>query len=256
MLRVRVIPCLLLSGTGLVKTVKFKSPKYVGDPVNIVRIFNELEVDELVLQDICTTQCGSSIQFDLLENIAKECFMPFAYGGGIATIEDAHRLFELGAEKIIVNSAADKNPELIQQLANRFGSQAIVASIDVKKDIWGRYRVHHVSGTQKTNNAPPEWAKCMEEHGAGEILLTSIDRDGTFTGYDTALIRTVTNAVGVPVIASGGASCLNDFVEAIVKGGASALGVGSMVVYQGSERAVLTNFPKRELLNTLFEGQH
>ena len=253
MLRIRVIPCLLLSGAGLVKTVKFRSPKYVGDPVNIVRIFNELEVDELVLQDLDATPKGGGINFNLLEDIASECFMPFTYGGGVSSLEDAKRLFGLGAEKIIVNTHAFSRPEFVGRLAERFGSQAVVASVDVKRNMWGRYRVYSRGGREKTEYSPVQWAKRMEELGAGEILLSSIDRDGTFSGYDIELIRLVSEALSIPVIASGGASCLDDFHRAIHEGGASALGIGSMAVFQGPGLGVLTNFPKRDALNALVE---
>lgn len=253
MLRIRVIPCLLLSGGGLVKTVKFRTPRYVGDPVNIVRIFNELEVDELVLQDIDATPKGQGINFELLEDIASECFMPFTYGGGISSVEEAKRLFGLGAEKIIVNTHAFSDPRLVSSLAERFGSQAVVASVDVKKDLWGRYHVYSQGGRVKTAYSPVPWARRLEEFGVGEVLLSSIDRDGTFGGYDIKLIRQVSDALSIPVIASGGASCLDDLRQAVCEGGASALGVGSMVVFQGPGRGVLTNFPKRDARNSLVE---
>ncbi len=255
MLRIRVMPCLLLSGRGLVKTVRFRSPSYVGDPVNTVRIFNELEVDELVLLDIGATPEGREIQYGLLEEIAGECFMPFAYGGGVGSVEDAGRLFEVGAEKVVVNSTALENPDLITGLAKRFGSQAVVVSIDVKKDFFGRYRVFGCGGRSKSGHSPELWARRMEECGAGEILLTAIDREGTFGGYDTTLIRMVSDVLEIPVIANGGASCVEDFKKAVHEGGASALAAGSMVVYQGAGKGVLTNFPARKELNALVENE-
>lgn len=254
MLRIRVIPCLLLKGRGLVKTVRFRSPSYVGDPINIVRIFNELEVDELVFLDIEATPGSREIQARLLQEIASECFMPFTYGGGIRTVEDAQRVFELGAEKVVINSWLFEDPDLVGRIARIYGSQAVVAAVDAGRDIFGRYRVFSRSGRRRHPFEPVAWARRMEEAGAGEILLTAIHREGTFSGYDIPLIRAVSEAVTIPVIANGGASRVEDFRTAVVEGGASAVATGSMVVYQGPNRAVLTNFPERETLVRVFEG--
>lgn len=253
MLRTRVMPCLLLKGTGLVKTVRFKKPDYVGAPVNIIRIFNELEVDELVLLDIGVTPSNSAIQLDVIEAVANECFMPLTYGGGIRSLDDVSRIFSLGVEKCVINTQSFEDPTLIGKVAARFGSQSIVAAIDVKMTMFGAYRVCSRSGTVKHKQDPVTWAKQMEGDGAGEILLTAIDREGTFGGYDLDLIRAVADAVSIPVIANGGASSVDDFRQAVFVGKASAVAAGSMVVYQGKNRAVLTNFPTRKELKQALE---
>jgi len=252
-LRVRVMPCLLLKGWGLVKTVRFKAPNYVGDPINTVRIFNELEVDELILLDIDATPKERPIQFKLLEEIASECFMPITYGGGIRSLEDMQTIFNLGVEKVSLNSGALNDLTLISRAAERFGSQSIVVSIDARKDFFGKYRIFSRGGRQKHTFTPADWARRVEAAGAGEILLTSMDRDGTFGGYDLELLRPVTSTVSIPVIANGGAARVEDFRLAVRQGGASALGAGSMVVYQGPNKAVLTNFPPRERLSQALE---
>lgn len=248
MLKTRVIPCLLLKNQGLIKTVKFKQPKYVGDPINAVRIFNDKEVDELIFLDITATLENRKPPLDLISQIASECFMPFCYGGGISSVEDIAELFKLGVEKVSINSQAVLNPLLIRRAADLFGSQSIVVSIDVKKNLFGKYRVFIQGGRKPTNLEPVNFAVQMEEAGAGEIFLNSIDRDGTMQGYDLELIRRVSESVRIPVIACGGAGKLDDFADAIKKGGASAVSAGSFFVFQGSHRAVLITYPPmREL---------
>lgn len=249
MLRTRVIPCLLLRNSGLVKTIKFKNPSYVGDPINTVRIYNEKEVDELIFLDITATPERKEPQFKLVSEIAVECFMPFAYGGGIRCLEDIRRVFSLGAEKITLNSYPIEDPDFIRQAVDQFGSQSIVVSIDVRKRFWGKYEVYTNGGRRATGLDPVQYAQRVERLGAGEILLTSIDRDGTFEGYDIELVKQVTSKVKIPVIVCGGAGKIEDFGEAVKKGGASAVAAGSMVVYQGKHRAVLINFPSREELD-------
>lgn len=255
MLKTRVMPCLLLRNAGLVKTVRFADPVYVGDPINTVRIYNEKEVDELIFLDIMATPNGKPPQFAMVAEIATECFMPFAYGGGVRTAEDAKQLFSAGAEKVAVNSAAFDRPELVTEIATRFGNQSVIASIDVKKKLLGRYEVFTNGGKRATGQDPVAYAVRMQELGAGEILLTSIDRDGVMKGYDVELIRTVARAVDVPVIACGGAGRIEDFAEA-VNAGASAVAAGSMVVYQGPHRAVLTNFPTKAELSRVLDLRH
>jgi cyclase len=242
------MPCLLLKGWGLVKTVKFQNPTYVGDPINTVRIYNEKEVDELIFLDITATPRQAEPPYQVIEEIAAECFMPFTYGGGVRDLETLRRIFSLGVEKVAINTQAVENPDLIEQAADRFGSQSIVVSIDVKQHLFGRYRVHTHGGRQSTSLEPAAHARAMQERGAGEILLTSIDRDGTFSGYDVELIRQVSQAVSIPVIACGGAGGVADFTKAVREGGASAVAAGSMVVYQGPHRAVLINFPDKAAL--------
>jgi cyclase len=252
MLRVRVMPCLLLRRQGLVKTVKFGQPKYVGDPINTVRIFNEKEVDEIIVLDITATPDGHEPNFSLVSEIAQECFMPISYGGGIRTLEHASKLFSCGVEKIVINTAAFTNPQLIRDITARFGSQSVVGAIDAKRDFLGRY--HPVSGggkiTQKIDVV--SHALALERLGVGEILVTSVDRDGTFEGYDIKLTRSVASAVRVPVVASGGAGTHEHLVAPVREGGASAVAAGSLFVYQGRHRAVLVNFPSPAQLEALF----
>lgn len=243
MMRVRIIPCLLLKDSYLYKTVKFKKPSYIGDPINAVKIFNEKEVDELIFLDISATVEKKAPPYEMIQNIASECFMPLCYGGGVRHIEAMRKIFQLGVEKVAINSAALENPELIQEAAKIFGSQSIVVAIDVKKDLLGRYQVYGQSGTKKFNHDPVAWAKRVEQLGAGEILVNSIDRDGTLSGYDLALIQRVSAAVSIPVIALGGAGNFSDFNSAIREGGASAVSAGSYFVYHGKHRAVLISYP-------------
>lgn len=250
MLKTRVMPCLLLKKRGLVKTIKFQNPNYVGDPINTIRIFNEKEVDELILLDITATTENKDPNFTLISEVASECFMPLTYGGGIRSIEVAKIIFSLGVEKIVINSYAVKNPRFIRELADVFGSQSIIVSIDAKKNWIGKYIVYSDSGKNPTQYSPVELSQQAEQMGAGEILITSIDRDGTFEGYDTVLIKNVSSSVNIPVIACGGAGSVNDFVEAVIHGGTSAVAAGSMVVYQGKNRGVLINFPLREELES------
>jgi cyclase len=248
MLRIRVIPCLLLKNSGLVKTVRFKNPKYVGDPINAVRIFNEKEVDELIFLDTTATAGNRKPNFRLINDIASECFMPFGYGGGIRDLNDIKELFNLGVEKVIINTYAVENPSFVKSAAERFGSQSIVVSIDVKKNLFGKYQVYTYSGKKVTKLDPATFAVQMEEMGAGEIILTSIDRDGTMMGYDIDLIKNVSASVGLPVVASGGAGKIGDFGDAIKLGGASAVAAGSFFVFQKRHRAVLITYPSEEEL--------
>ena len=252
MLRTRVIPCLLLKNLGLVKTIKFKDPTYLGDPINIVKIFNDKEVDELIFLDITATVENKSPPFELLAKIATECFMPLGYGGGIHRVESIERILNLGVEKIVVNSYAVENPPFIKAAAGLAGSQAIVASIDVKKNHLGEYEVYTHSGQMATGLHPVRHAKEMERQGAGELLLTSIDRDGTMQGYDLELIKQVSEAVGIPVVASGGAATVQHLADGVRLGGASAAAAGSMFVFQGPHRAVLISYPTPQELRAAF----
>ncbi len=246
MLIPRVIPCLLLKGTGLVKTEGFKNPKYVGDIVNAVRIFNDKEVDEIIILDITAHQTRK-INFELITQTASEAFMPMCYGGGVRTVDEIKRLLRAGIEKVAINTAAYEDPRLIEAGAKMFGSQSIVAGIDVKKGLLGRYSVASHGATKKQNPDVIEWAKSVERAGAGEILLTSVDRDGTRSGYDLELVSKVAAAVRIPVIACGGAGTVAHFAEAILSG-ASAVAAGSMFVFHGPHRAVLITYPTRDEL--------
>jgi cyclase len=250
MTRTRVIPVLLLRGQGLVKTVKFKTPKYVGDPINAVRIFNEKEVDELVFLDIAATPENREPPFDLLRDIASEAFMPMAYGGGLTNIEQIRRVIGLGFEKVIINSAVYGNLELIRQAASIYGSQAVVCSIDVRKTWIGSYELVSRSARKREPVSLRDHLGAVEKAGAGEILVNAVDRDGTMSGYDLKLIRAVSDAVSIPVIACGGARNIDDFVEAVSVGSASAVAAGSMFVFYGRHRAVLINYPERAQLSS------
>ena len=252
MLKVRVIPTLLLQNESLVKTVRFKKPGYIGDPINTVRIFNELEVDELVFLDITATNEQRTPNYKILHEIANECFMPLSYGGGITSLDQAKTIFSIGFEKIVLNSAVHFDSDLIGQIAEIYGNQAVIISIDVKKNLWGKYEVWSHAGKQNTNKNPVEWAKEVEQLGAGELLLTSIDREGAWTGFDIGLVRKVTDKVSIPVIAHGGAGTIEHICEVVKQGKSSAVALGSMVVYQQKGYGVLVNFPdKQELQNLL-----
>jgi len=244
----RVIPCLLLKGLGLVKTVRFKGPKYVGDPINAVKIFNEKEVDELIFLDIDASVNNRVPNFDLISRIASECFMPLSYGGGLKCFDDIKKILGIGVEKVVLNSSATSNSDLIKNVSEFFGSQSIVVSIDVKKSARGEYKVYTHGGRVNTSLDAVEHAARMAERGAGELFLNSIDRDGTMEGYDIELIKKITNAVNIPVVACGGAGKVSDFADAVHRGGASAVSAGSMFVFYGKSRAVLINFPTREEL--------
>ncbi len=243
MLRARVIPVLLLRDGGLVKTVKFKDPVYLGDPINIIRIFNDKEVDELVLLDIDATLERRGPPFELLRQVTDECFMPLAYGGGVRTIQDVERLVALGIEKVAINTYAVERPSFVREAADSVGSSSVVVAMDVKRSMLGRYEVVTQSGRKSTGLDPVRFAREMEQQGAGELLVTSVDRDGTMQGYDIELMRRISDAVGVPIIALGGASSVAHLAAAIRDGGASAAAAGSMFVFQGRHRAVLINTP-------------
>jgi len=247
MLKHRVIPILLLQNDGLIKTTKFKDPKYVGDPINAIRIFNDKEVDELVFLDILASKEKRGIDFDLIENLASECFMPLCYGGGVKDVDSIRRILKLGVEKVSLNSAAFENPDFVKEAVKLFGSSTIVISIDVKKNLWGTYEVWTNGGTKNTKLNPLEAAKKMEDLGAGEILLNSIDKDGTMLGYDNKLIDHVSRSISLPLIAVGGAGKTSDF-SAAISSGASAVAAGSMFVFHGKHKAVLITYPDRKEL--------
>ena len=253
MKRVRIIPVLLIHKNGLVKSNRFKKYTYVGDPINAVKIFNEKEVDEIVILDIDATAEGRGPDFQRLKEIAGEAFIPRAYGGGITTIEQVKDLFYLGVEKVVFNYAAVHNPSLITAAASLVGSQSVVASIDVKKNIFGKYKVYTRNGNEKTNYEPVAFAKKMQDTGAGEIFFNAIDRDGTYGGFDLELIQQMSQQVSIPLIACGGASSTDDFRLAI-NAGASAAAAGSLFVFQRPHNAVLISYPsQKELKEKIFE---
>jgi len=249
MLRTRIIPAMLLRNESLVKTIRFGKFTYVGDPCNTVRIFNELEVDELLFLDITATREKRSPNLKILAEIADECFMPLCYGGGINSIDQAKSIFDIGFEKVAINSYATERPEFVSELAKHYGNQAVIASIDVQRGFLGKQLVHTCSGRKRTKLNPVAWAKELELRGAGEILLTSIDREGTWDGFDLELIKSITDAVSIPVIAHGGAGSLKHISDAVKLGGASAVALGSMVVFQKKGMGVLVNFPELDKVN-------
>jgi imidazole glycerol-phosphate synthase subunit HisF len=248
MLKTRVIPCLQLINESLVKTVKFGKHGYIGDPINTVRIFNELEVDELCFLDIRATVENRQPNFKILHEIADECFMPLSYGGGVKDADTAIRILSIGFEKIIVNTAAIENPSLISAIAEKSGVQSVIASMDVKKNIWGKYQVFSHDGTKKTNLSPVAWAIRLEELGAGELLVTSMDRDGTWSGFEIEILKEIASSVSIPVIANGGAGSLHHIERVIKEAKISAVALGSMVVYQAQDLGVLVNFPDKTQL--------
>lgn len=246
--RPRLIPCLLLSDGNLVKTRKFKDPIYLGDPMNAVKIFSEKCVDELCVQDIDASKNGVGPNFDLLSEIATEAFMPLSYGGGITTVEQIRKLFHIGFEKVIVNTGWQADPDLLKAAAAQFGSQSVIASIDVKQDVLRRNRCMTCDGTRVVPGSPVELAKHAEALGAGEILLNSIDRDGAMQGYDLKLVKSVADAVTVPLIACGGAGGAKDMADVLQQAGAHAAAAGSMYVFYGPRRAVLIHVPEEKEL--------
>jgi len=251
MLRPRVLPALLLQGGRLVKTVRFRKPRYVGDPINAVRIFNEKEVDELIVIDIDAGRAGVSIPLKLITRIAGECFMPMTYGGGIRTLDQIAEIMAAGVEKVSINRAAVTDRGFVARAAKRFGSQSIVVSIDVRRRLFGQYEICVDGGRRRAGLEPVSLALELESEGAGEILLTSINQEGTMTGYDVDLVRRVASAVSIPVIACGGAGSIDDVIGVVCDAGAAAAAVGSMAVYQGRNRGVLIGFPTRKQLAPL-----
>lgn len=237
---------------GLVKTVRFKEPKYIGDPVNAIRIFNTKEVDELILLDIKATIEHRRPPFELIEQIAGECFMPLAYGGGISNIEDIRTLFSLGVEKVILNTSAITNPNLVASAADLYGNQSIVVAVDVHRSLFGKYEVLTHCGQKLSGLEPVQLAKKMVDLGAGELFINNIDRDGTMKGYDLTLLQKITSQVKVPVIACGGAGNMLHFKEAVDDGGVAAVAAGSLFVFRGRHRAVLINYPESSEIEQLF----
>lgn len=251
MLKNRVIPCLLLKNNGLVKTTKFKDPKYIGDPINAIKIFNEKEVDELMVLDISASKEGKSPNFELIEQFASECFMPLAYGGGVKTFEQAKQLFSSGVEKVCLQSSILETPSLITKLSDAFGSQSIMISIDIKKNLFGNYQLFNSSTGKKIKGDWIETLKTLISFGAGEVLLNAVDKDGTMSGPDFQLIKLASQIMKVPLISVGGISSLDDISDSI-KAGANAVAAGAFFVYQGPHRAVLITYPNyNELSNIL-----
>jgi imidazole glycerol-phosphate synthase subunit HisF len=246
MFRPRIIPVLLLRNQILVKSVGFNNYKYIGDPINAVRIFNDSKADELVFLDITATKENRIIDLDFVKDVGEEANMPFAVGGGIRSIKDIQAIIGAGAEKVVINSYAAEQPDFVEQAADTFGSSAITICIDVKKKLFKGLRVWTKGGTEAVPYDPIVFAQLMEAKGAGEIIIQSIQKDGTMEGYDIPLIRSISEAVNIPVIALGGAGHLDDLKEAYQDGYANGLAAGSMFVYIGPHKGVLINYPERE----------
>lgn len=250
MLKIRVIPCLLLQDGGLVKTENFKKPRYLGDPTNAVKIFNKKEVDELIFIDIEASKKNREPNWEVIEDLASECFMPLGYGGGITSLEQIERLLKIGVEKVIINHHALKNPEFITSAAEHFGTSTIVCAVDIKKNLWGKYEVFdHVKG-KLTGLSPLEYVTKLEELGAGEIFINNVDREGSFKGFDLDYTRSIAHKVSVPVIICGGAASIQD-IGLASKSGVSAVAAGSLFVFQGPHRAVLISYPSPEDLKKI-----
>jgi len=244
MFRPRVIPVLLLKNHALVKSVNFKNHKYIGDPINAVRIFNDLKADELVFLDIEASEQNRLISLEFVENVGEEASMPFAVGGGIRSISDIRKIINAGAEKAVICTYAVENPDFIKEAADEFGSSTICVCIDVKKKLFGGIQTWIKGGKKATGYTPVEFAKLMENKGAGELIIQSIEKDGTMSGYDIELIKSISEAVTIPVVALGGASTIADLKKAFTEGYANGLAAGSMFVYQGTKKGVLINYEK------------
>ena len=252
MIKPRIIPCLLIHNKGLVKTTKFTDSKYIGDPINAVRIFNEKEVDELIVIDIDATVEGRGPNFELITKLAAECRMPFCYGGGVTTVEEVRKLISLGVEKVAISSSAIKDPTLVTKIANEVGSQSIVVVLDVRKKMLAGYEVYTHNGKKSTGKSPEELARLFQEMGAGEIVLNSIDNDGVMKGYDFKLIEKVWDSTNVPLSVVGGAGSLEDISKLVSRFGVIGAVAGSLFVFKGAYRAVLINYPNQILKESLY----
>jgi len=252
MFRPRVIPVLLLQNQGLVKSVKFKNHRYIGEPINAVKLFNDLRADELVFLDINASNEGRKISLDFVEKVGDECNMPFAVGGGIRTLNDIKEILNSGAEKVVINTSAGKNPEFIREAAMEFGGSTIVVCIDVKKKKFRKETTYIYSGKKSTGYDPVDFACLMQEKGAGELIIQSIEHDGTMSGYNLELIKRISDKLTIPVVACSGAGALSHLASAYYDANASALAAGSMFVFHGPRRAVLINYPDQEQLESIF----
>jgi cyclase len=252
MFRPRVIPTLLLKNLGLVKSVNFRDFKYIGDPINAVKIFNDLKADELVFLDILASKEERIISLDFVKKVGDEANMPFSVGGGIKSVSSIREILKAGAEKAVICSYAFETPGFVKLASNEFGSSTIVVCVDVRRKIFGKSQVCIHSGSKNTGTDPIEFAKLIENMGAGELIINSIDRDGTMNGYDIELVNSVSCNVTIPVVALGGAGSKEDLKNVIINGHASAVAAGSMFVFHGPRRAVLINYPSQDELNALF----
>lgn len=251
MFRPRVIPVLLLKNNGLVKSVEFHDYCYIGDPINAVRIFNDLRADELVFLDIQASRQKRCISLDFVKKVGEEANMPFAVGGGISTLDDIKAIIKVGAERVIINTSAARNPDLIRQASETFGSSTIVVCLDVKNRMMGKKQTWILNGRKPTGYTPLEFALLMEEKGAGELIIQSIKNDGKMMGYDIELVKEISSVVKIPVVALGGAGSISDMKRAFSEGHASGLAAGSMFVFQGSRKGVLINYPNPKELESI-----
>jgi cyclase len=252
MLQTRVIPVLLLRNKGLVKSVQFDQTKYIGDPINAVKLFNDKEVDELVFLDIDASKHQRKPDFEYIKSIASECFMPLGYGGGITSMDDINKLFSLGVEKVIINTNALLNLDLIKESSSIYGNQSIVVSVDVQKNLFGKYQLFSHSKIKHKQVDLFQYVKDAQQAGAGEIMVNSVDKDGMMTGYDLKLIQRLSSILTVPLVITGGAGNLPHLREA-VDAGASAVAAGSLFIYHGPHKAVLINYPTSQELKNLFK---
>ena len=243
----RIIPTLLLKDKGLVKTINFKNPRYIGDPINIVRIFNEKEADEITILDIQATNKESKPDYNFIKDIVSEAFMPVGYGGGVKNLNQIEKLFEIGVEKVILNTICYENPNILAESSNKFGSQSIVVCIDIKKNLFGKYNLFSHSGKKKQKELLLDYIKKVEDLGAGEIIINSIDRDGCMAGYNLEILRKINKKTKLPVIALGGAGSKNHLIEAI-NAGVSGVAAGSLFIYQGIHKAILVSYINNENL--------
>jgi cyclase len=261
MLYPRIIPCLLVHNKGLVKTVKFKEPKYVGDPINAVKIFNEKEVDELIVLDIDATRGGLEPDYKMIENLAVECRMPLCYGGGIKNVDQAAKIFSLGVEKIAISSLAIYDMNEVDKIVKRVGNQSVVAVLDIKKKTLGnKYEIFTHNGTKATSLDPVTFSEKLQDRGVGEIVINSIDQDGMMKGYDMKLIENIREAITVPLTVLGGAGSLDDMGEVIKEHGIIGVAAGSLFVFKGKFKAVLINYPtpseKEALMDKYFKNNN
>lgn len=260
MLRPRIIPCLLVQNKGLVKTIKFKDPKYVGDPINAVRIFNEKTVDEIIVADIDATKLNREPDYKMIEILAAECRMPLCYSGGIKTVQQAQRIFSLGVEKVSLSSEAIKNPLIIKEIADCVGSQSVAVVLDVKKNSLGKYEIWTHNGSRNTEIEVTSFAKEAEKLGAGEIIINSIDEDGVMKGYDFELVSLVRSSIYLPLTVLGGAGSLKDIGKLIEQHGIIGASAGSLFVFKGIFKAVLINYPdlatKEELILEAYQEKY
>ncbi|WP_234736776.1 AglZ/HisF2 family acetamidino modification protein [Tellurirhabdus bombi] len=251
MYRPRIIPCLLLQHKGLVKSVQFSKHRYLGDPINAVRLFNDLRADELIFLDIRATPENRTIDPDLVRQIGDETNMPFTVGGGIRSLKNIETLIKAGAERVCLNAYALENPAFVREASDEFGASTIVACLDVKKNFWRKESVYSHAGSQSTGRNPLEWARQLADLGVGEIVIQSIEHDGVMSGYNLALTRQIAEAVDIPVVALGGCGSFEHLRQAVTEGKASAASAGSFFVFHGPRRAVLINFPNRTELSQL-----